>query len=250
MTSHATGPVMFRRGFGPRRWLFVFMVGVGALAATGTAAAQGTGAPRPKGRLEVTFLLGVVRPSVVVAEPGGLRSPPTLRETEQSYRALTREVAARVLWTRRLSTMIGVGWSGEASRSFSFSRPLSLPEPFTHYEAERAVFYRSRFLSAMQAWDIGPRTPFVPFVEAGVEFRSVVNRQDSVDVGYLDPTSRSSSSSERSGIQTAGLVGAGLRILVGRHSVVSADGALFATHSATQLGAFSGRWRVGAGVRF
>jgi len=77
----------------------------------------------------------------------------------------------------------------------------------------------------------------------------VINRQDSVSVAYLDPTSRLSSSSKRSGSQIAGLAGAGCRILLGRHAFVSADGALFATHSKAQLGGFTGRWRVGVGLR-
>jgi hypothetical protein len=150
-----------------------------------------------------------------------------------------------------MSTLVSGGWSAETSRRYVFSARQAPPTPpFTHYEAERTVFYRSRFLSVAQAWDFRPTGPVVPFVAGGIEFRSVVNRQDTVSVAYFDPTSRLSSSSERSGTQVAALAAAGFRILVGGHGVVSADGAVCATHSATPLGAFRGRWRAGAGVRF
>lgn len=214
------------------------------------SSAQSTPSSPPQ-RFEMSFLLGSVQPSIVVEEPGGLRTPPTLRETDESYGALTQDVTARMGWTRRMSTMVSGGWSAETSRSYTFSKPQSPPTPpFTHYEAERTVLYRSRFLSITQAWDLGSVGLVVPFVAVGVEFRSVVNHQGTVSVGYLDPTSQLSSSSERSGTQTAALAGAGLRILVGRHGVVSADGAVFATHSETPLGGFTGPWRVGSGVRF
>lgn len=41
-----------------------------------------------------------------------------------------------------------------ASRRYTFSKPLLPPTPFTHYQAERVVRYRSRFLSIMQAWTV------------------------------------------------------------------------------------------------
>jgi hypothetical protein len=205
---------------------------------------------RPPQRFEVSYLLGRVQPSVVVDEPGPLRSPVTLRELDDSYGALTQDLTAAIWWTARMSTIVGAGWSAESSRSHTFPRPAFQPIPFTHYEAERTVRYRSRFLSIAQAWDLGPAGPVVPFVAAGVEFRSVTNRQDIVSVGYFDPMSRLSSTNERSGTQTAALARAGLRILVGRRFVASADGALFATHSEEPLGDFTGRWRVGSGVRF
>ena len=207
--------------------------------------------PTPPQRFEMSFLLGRVQPSIVVEEPGGLRTRPTLRETDESYGALTQEVTARMWWTRRMSTMVSGGWSVETSRRYTFSARQAPPiPPFTHYEAERTVFYRSRFVSLAQAWDLRLTGPVVPFVAGGLELRSVVNQQDTVSVAYFDPTSRLSSSSERSGTQIAALAGAGLRLLIGRHGVMSADGAVFATHSTAPRGSFVGRWRVGAGVRF
>ena len=166
-----------------------------------------------------------------------------------------------------MSTSVGGGWSIEANRSDMFPRPQSPPSfPFTQYEAERAVLYRNRLLTVSQAWDLSVGRRVIPFVATGVEFRRVTRQQNSVFVGYSDSSSRSSSSTERSGTQLSALAAAGIRVLVSRHGVVTADGSFFwydsehgvvpeggiffSSQPSTLLGHISGRWRVGAGVRF
>lgn len=195
-------------------------------------------------------MFGLVRPGIVVEEPGGLRTQPTLRETDETHTALTSELAVRIWWTRHTGTIVSAGWSGEASRQFTFPKPERLSPPFTHYEAERTVTHRSRFLSIAQERNLVSAGSVLPFVAAGLEIRSVVNRQTTGSVGFVDATSRLSSSQERTGTQIALLVGAGLRVLVGSRGVVSGDAAIFATRASMPLGEFSARWRVGAGVRF
>ena len=222
-------------------------------------------------RVELSFLVGASRPSVVVEEPGGLRRPPTIRETDERYRAITQDVMGRIWWTRRMSTVLGFGWSNRESRSYTFPRPQSPPSfpptfPFTHYEAERTVSYRNRLFAVSQAWDLTAGR-VVPFVAGGVEFRSVVREQNSVSVGYSDPESRTSSTNERSGYQISVLAATGVRLLAGRRGIVLVDGSLFLKDTErgvgpggilfanqkqanTLLGSITGRWRVGAGVRF
>jgi hypothetical protein len=106
----------------------------------------------------------------------------------------------------------------------------------------------------------------VPFLGGGVEFRSVVSRQVSRDVGYTDPSVIFTASTERSGRQITALATGGVRILVGEHFAVSVDGAFFsgdaesgvvpasgvffANKPDTLLGRIAGRWRAGMGVRF
>jgi hypothetical protein len=219
-------------------------------------------------RVELSFLVGVSRPSVVVEEPATVvRTPPTVRGTGDSFAAITQDVTARFWWTRRMSTIVGGGWSTEERRDYSFPRPTSPPSlPFTRYESQRSVSYHNQLLSVSQAWDLTVSGPVVLFVGGGVEFRSAVRRQDSRYVGYTDPSSIASSSTERSGRQIAALATFGVRILVGGHLSVLADGSLFSGDSEsgvvpdggiffankpdTLLGRIAGRWRAGMGIRF
>jgi hypothetical protein len=219
-------------------------------------------------RVELSFLIGVSHPSVVVEDPATLvRTPPTLRETDDSFEAITQDVAVRFWWTRRMSTIVGGGWSTEESRDYSFPRPASPPSfPFTQYESQRTVSYHNQWLSVSQAWDLTASGPVVPFVGGGAEFRSVVRRQLSRFVGYTDPSSTTSSSTERSGLQIAALATVGVRVLIGEHFSVLVDGSLFsgdaesgvvpdgaiffANRQDTRLGRIAGRWRAGMGVRF
>jgi len=221
----------------------------------------------PAQRIELSFLIGGSRPSIVVEEPAGLRPPPTVRENDESYRAITQDVTARIWWTRRMSTSVGGGWSTDARRAYEFPRPAVPPQfPFSHYESRRTVAYHNRIFSVAQAWDLAMSGPIVPFIGGGMEVRWVVRRQDSISVGYVDPSSTFSSSTERAGRQIAALATAGMRILEGPHLSIIADGCvfgpahesgvesdggvLFRSESDTALGRITWRWRAGIGVRF
>src|SRR3954463_2796472 len=142
------------------------------LQAAAQAAAQGS-VQRPTKRLELAFLVGTSSPSVVVDDPGGLRTPPAVRDTGENYLAITQDVIGRIYWTRRMCTIVGVGWSTEESREYVFPKPTSPPEfPFTDYEAERVASYRNHLIDVSQGWDLtGGRV--VPYVGGGAELRSV-----------------------------------------------------------------------------
>jgi len=218
-------------------------------------------------RVELSYLLGVSRPSVVVEEPAtSVRTPPSVTETGDSFGAITQDVTVRFWWTRRMSTIVAGGWSTEDSRQYSFPRPAALSFPFTSYESQRTVSYHNRLLSVSQAWDLRASGPVVPFVGGGVEFRSAVNRQDSRYVSFADPSLTTSSSTERSGLQLAALATAGVRVLISGHfslqmdgmlfsgdresGVVPSGGVFFSNTPDTLLGRIAGRWRAGMGIRF
>jgi len=219
-------------------------------------------------RVQLSFLVGVSRPSVVVEQAATVaRLPPTVLNTGDSFGAITQDVTVRFWWTRRMSTIVDGGWSTDASRDYSFPRPSSpLTFPFTSYESQRTVSYHNRLLSVSQAWDLRGSGPVVPFLGGGVEFRSVVRRQVSQDVGYTDPSAIFTASTERSGRQIAALATGGVRILLGEHLAVSMDGAFFsgdaesgvvptsgvffANKPDTLLGRIAGRWRAGFPLTF
>jgi opacity protein-like surface antigen len=216
--------------------------------------------------VELSYLLGVSQPSVVVEEPAAaVRTPPSVVEPGDSLAVITQDVTVRFWWTRRMSTIVDGGWSTEGSREYSFPRPASA-SPFSTYESQRTVSYHNRLLSVSQAWDLRASGRVVPYVGGGVELRSAVRRQDSRYVSLADPSLRSSSSTERSGLQVAALATAGVRVLISGHlsflvdgmlfsgdresGVVPNGGVFFSNTPDTLLGRIAGRWRAGVGIRF
>jgi hypothetical protein len=161
---------------------------------------------------------------VLVEDPGGLRTPPTVRDTGENYLTVTQDLTGRVYWTRRMFTVAGVGWSTEDSREYSFAKPSSPPlAPFTGFEAERTVSYRNHLIGIGQGWDLSNGI-VVPYVAGGAEFRWVTRSQKSTFVDYVAPVSTISTTTNRSGSQISVLATAGLRFLVGEHFVVCVDG--------------------------
>lgn len=223
---------------------------------------------RSFGRIEVAFLVGQSYPSILVNEPGIIRSPPAARDTGEAYGLLMRDVSARVWWTRRLSTAIGVGWSTEGSHTDVFPRPASLQPPFTSYASQRTAAYHYTLWSISQAVDLKTDGPIVPFVGGGVEVRSVTRGEQTTAVSFVDPATTFMGGVEYSGNQVAAFATVGARVALGAHlsllvdgswyggpseSGVVPDGGVFFANQKTAdtlLGASTWRWRTGVGVRF
>ena len=87
---------------------------VAALAIAAPAIAQGNTSRSP--RFEIGLAVGIVRPAVVIDEPGGLRARPIATGTGDSHRIVETDIVGRVAWHRRTSTVVSIGWLGEASR--------------------------------------------------------------------------------------------------------------------------------------
>jgi len=234
-----------------RRAIAIAAILVGVVPSTGRAQSPAQPpAPPLDQRIEIAFLPGAVQPSVVALESQiETRSPPVVKDTGDSYDALTMSVGGRVWWTHHTSTLVDVGWTAEASRHYTFPRPASIPLSYPTYEAERTVSYRNRLIAIGQSLDL-PSERLVPFVAAGWEFRSVTNRQDSVFANFTSGAS-APSTTERSGSETALFLRPGVRVPLGRHGVASGDVTwYFGTSSDLRLGDIAFRWQFGAGVRF
>ena len=249
------------------------MKGISCILATAAALslsplpASAQPATRSFGRVEVAFLVGQSYPSIIVDEPGIVRSPPTARDTGGTYNLFVQDVSARLWWTRRLSTAVSFGWSTDGSHTDTFPRPASLPFPFTAYVSQRTATYHSSLWSISQAVDLKTAGRIVPFVGGGVEFRSVTRRNETTDVSVVDPATFSGAV-EYNGNQVAAFLTAGTRVALGAHfsllvdgswygglseSGVVPNGGLFFSNQKTAdtlLGANTWRWRTGVGVRF
>jgi hypothetical protein len=96
-------------------WLKCAVLSAFVVLATTDAAAQSPAQPTTE-RVELGFLVGSSAPSVVVEDPGGLRTPPTVRNPGENYHTITQSIIARIYWAPHMSIIAGVGWSTEKSR--------------------------------------------------------------------------------------------------------------------------------------
>lgn len=245
--------------FAQRFLLILLAAGISASATAQTAS------PPVSQRVDITFSMGAARPAVVLDEPGGLRTRPIATETGDSYVALTQDIAARVWWTRRLSTIVGFGWSSTPQREYDYARPPQPPPPpFGSYRSHEEVSYHNKLVSIAQGWDLPLRKSIVPFIAGGVEHRWVRREGETRFIVYsTSAPSGPPSGQDHSGTETSVFAAAGVRFLVGRYAVMSVEGTLFLMNSASELvnvtiasgtkspfGHIPARWRVGAGVRF
>ncbi len=106
-------------------------------------------------RVEVSFLVGQSRPSAVATQDTGPRVPPTLVETGDTYELLTQDVTVRRWRTRRMSTIVDVGWSNEPSLNYVLPKPAPPATfPINAYDSQRTLFYENKLVSAQQAVDL------------------------------------------------------------------------------------------------
>jgi hypothetical protein len=215
-------------------------------------------------RIELSYLVGVSQPSVIVEETGP-RHPADAVDTGDHYVAITNDVTGRVWWASRLSIIGGFGWSSTPTRTYTFPYSPRL-FPYSEYEVQRTASYHNRVFSIAQAVDLA-RGPVVPFVAGGIEFRAVTRTQESVSLSYADQTP-STSTSERSASQLSVFALGGIRIPVAKRWTLSTDLFLFLPEqeccvepdggftlenrqfAGSLFGRIPYRWRAGAGVRF
>jgi hypothetical protein len=212
---------------------------------------------------EVGFALGVARPAVVIEEPCGVRCRPIATETGDSHRMVVNDIVGRVEWNRRTSTVVSVGWFGEATREYDYERLSAFP-PFTAYRShETTSFQAGPAIAFSQTFDLPLSSVAALFFGAGLEFRSVLRSERTISLNYSDSRPASDTLTEREGHQRSVFFSGGVRFSIARHAFAFAEGLVY-VHTAENefsdlsralatpsvFGDIPWRWRAGAGVRF